>query len=213
MRTKSILSRMLLMTCLCLIGSTLLAQETPQSLSKKLQGQFLGAPGVSLAFDLENEGRISITADMHNGHIRIESPTMLIISDGHTIWNYQKKDDRVTIDNVTPTSAFHDPGSLFRFADNYMAAIANVAGTEHYILELTPLPALESLLKSAGDIQKITLALQIKKQRIVITNATAVSSKGTTNAEKLTIKTLANTHDQDFIFKPKSSTKIIDLRE
>src|ERR1019366_2362251 len=123
------LPRFFLLFCLAFIFHlssfipTLRAQETPLSLAKKLQAQFLNSPGVSLAFDLANEGRVTITDDMPNGHIRIESPSMLIISDGHTIWNYQKREDRVTIDNVTPTSAFHDPGSLFRFADNYAAII------------------------------------------------------------------------------------------
>jgi outer membrane lipoprotein-sorting protein len=213
MKSISVFRQILLTMFLCLISANLLAQETAQSLAKKLQAQYLNSPAVSLGFDLAGEGRVTITADTRSGHIRIESPSMLIISDGHTIWNYQKKDDRVTIDNVTPTSAFHDPGSLFRFFDNYTAAITSTNGAGHYTLELTPSPALQPLLKSAGEIQKITLALQIKKQHIVITSATSVSSKGTTNAEKLTIKTLAKIHEQDFIFKPKPSTKVIDLRE
>jgi outer membrane lipoprotein-sorting protein len=203
----------LLLSCMTLAISAASAQETTQSLAKKLQAQYLNSPAVSLAFDLANEGRVTISADMHNGHISIESPSMLIISDGHTIWSYQKREDRVTIDNVAPTSAFHDPGSLFRFADNYTSAITNASGAGHYTLELTPLPALQPLLKSAGEIQKIMLALQLKKQYFRITSATATSSKGTTKAEKLTIKTLPKIHEQDFIFKPKSTTKIIDLRE
>jgi hypothetical protein len=203
-----------LLCCVIFAFSALSAQETAQSLAKKLQEQFLNAPGVLLAFDLANEGRVTITADMHNGHIRIESPSMLIISDGHSIWNYQKREDRVTIDNVTPTSAFHDPGSLFHFADNYTAKInSRIDGAAQYLLVLTPKPALQSLLKSAGEIQNIILGLRIKEQNEEIIYASATSSKGTTNAEKLTIKTLAKIHEPDFIFKQKSSTKVIDLRE
>jgi outer membrane lipoprotein-sorting protein len=194
--------------------SPLSAQETAPSLAKKLQEQFLNAPGVSLAFDLANEGRVTISSDLHSGRIRIESPSMLLISDGHTVWNYQKREDRVTIDNVTPTSAFHDPGSLFRFADNYTAKInSRIDGAAQYPLELTPKPALQSLLKSAGEIQNITLGLRIKKQNVEIIYASATSSKGTTFAEKLSIKTLRQIRTSDFIFKPKPSTKVIDLRE
>ncbi len=189
------------------------AQETAPSLAKKLQEQFLSAPGVSLAFDLENEGRVTITADLHDGHVRIESPSMLIISDRHTIWNYQKREDRVTIDNVSASSVFKDPTSLFRFSDNYTAEIARTDGAAQYPLELTPKPALQSLLKSAGEIQNITLGLRIKKQNVEIIYASATSSKGTARAEKLAIKTLRQIRAQDFIFKPKPSTKVIDLRE
>jgi outer membrane lipoprotein-sorting protein len=189
------------------------AQETAPTLAKKLQEQFLNAPGVSLAFDLGNEGHVTITADVHGGSVRIESPSMLIISDGHTVWNYQKREDRVTIDNVTASSAFKDPASLFRFADNYTAKIARTDGAAQYPLELTPKPALQSLLKSAGEIQNITLGLRIKKQKVEIIYASASSSKGTTQAEKLIVKTLGHIRAQDFIFTPKPSTKVIDLRE
>jgi hypothetical protein len=198
---------------MAVVVSPLSAQETAQSLAKKLQEQFLNAPGVSLAFDLANEGRVTISSDLHSGRIRIESPSMLIISDSHTVWNYQKTDNRVTIDNVTASSAFKDPASLFRFADNYTAITTKWDGTARCTLELTPLPVLQSLLKSAGEIQKITLELHIKKQGVEIASASATSSKGTTRAEKLTIKTLHQIHAQDFIFKSKTSTKVIDLRE
>ena len=123
-----ILRRLFILVAACLASMMLHAQETPQSLAKKLQEQFINAPEVSLAFDLANEGRVTISADIHSGRIRIESPSTLIISDGHTVWNYQKTDDRVTIDNVTASSAFKDPASLFRFADNYTASITKWDG-------------------------------------------------------------------------------------
>ncbi len=208
-----ILRRLFILVAACLVTMMLHAQETPQSLAKKLQEQFLNAPEVSLAFDLENEGRVTIWADAIHGNIRIESPSMLIISDGHTVWNYQKHDDRVTIDNVANSSAFKDPASLFRFADNYTASITTWDGTSRCTLELTPNAVLQALLKSAGEIQKITLSLRISKQKVEITRASAASSKGTTRAEKLTIKTLRKIQQSDFIFKPKASTKVIDLRE
>ena len=192
---------------------TLRARETPESLAKKLQEQFLAAQGVSLAFDLADEGRITIETDLHTGRIRIESPAMLILSDGHTVWNYQKREDRVTIDNTNANSAFKDPASLFRFADNYTARITKWDGTMLCTLELSPLPKLLSLLKAAGEIQNLSLELQIKKQGLKIMSATATSSKGAARAEKLTINTVHHVRDEDFVFKPRPSTKVIDLRE
>ncbi len=195
-----------------LAGATSFAQETAPSLVKQLQEQFLSAPEVSLAFDLANEGRVTITADLHTGHIRIESPSMLIISDAHTVWNYQKREDRVTIDNVTVGSAFKDPASLFRFADDYTANVTTWNSKMQCMLELTPKPALQPLLKAAGALQTITLELRTGKE-VKIESASATSANGTTRAEKLSIKTLPKIHEQDFIFKPKPSTKVIDLRE
>ena len=186
---------------------------SPHSLAQKLQAEFLSAPGVAFSFDLKNEGRIRITADLRGGHIRLESPKLLIISDGKTVWSYDKPANRLTIDNVTAGSAFHDPASLFRFADNYSDSIAAWNGKTRYTLVLTPVPALQSLLHSAGEMQSLRLELEARGSRIHIIKASAVSSHGTAQIEHLEIKTLARIRPSDFIFTPKASTKVIDLRE
>ncbi|HZK76572.1 MAG TPA: hypothetical protein VFD13_06660, partial [Candidatus Kapabacteria bacterium] len=73
---------MLLSTSFILHPSPLIL--SPQSLAQKLQSQFLSAPAVALSFDLKNEGHIRITADLQSGHFRLESPSLLILSDGKT---------------------------------------------------------------------------------------------------------------------------------
>jgi outer membrane lipoprotein-sorting protein len=186
---------------------------SPQTLAEKLQSQFLSAPGVSLSFDLKNEGHVRIAANLKGGQIRLESPSLLIISDGKTIWNYDKSADRETIDNVTAASEFHDPASLFRFADNYIASIAKWDGKNRYTLVLAPAQALQSLWKSAGEMQSIRLDLEVRGSRVTIRNASATSSRGTTQIGHLQIKTLSRILPSDFIFSPKASTKVIDLRE
>jgi outer membrane lipoprotein-sorting protein len=186
---------------------------SPQALAQKLQAQFLSAPAVTLSFDLKNEGHIRITTDLKDGHIRLESPAILIISDGKTVWNYDKVSDRVTIDNVTARSEFHDPASLFRFADNYTASIAKWDGKNRYTLVLLPGPVLQSLLKSAGEMQSLRIDLELRGNRVRIRNASATSSRGSIQVQHLQIKSLARIQPSDFIFSPKSSTKVIDLRE
>jgi len=186
---------------------------SPQSLAQKLQSQFLSAPAVSLSFDLKNAGHILITADLKGGHIRLESPSLLIISDGKTVWNYDKTADRETIDNVTAGSEFHDPASLFRFADNYTASIAASNGKTRYTLVLTPSQTLQSLLKSAGEMESLQLDLELHGNHVMITKASATSSRGTTQIEHLQIKTLKQVLSSEFIFTPTATTKVIDLRE
>ncbi|MFI5201856.1 MAG: outer membrane lipoprotein carrier protein LolA, partial [Candidatus Kapaibacterium sp.] len=188
-------------------------QETAQSLAQKLQSQFLNAPAVLLSFDLKSQGRIRVTADLRGGHIRLESPSLLIISDGKTVWNYDKSADRETIDNVTAGSEFHDPASLFRFADNYTAQIAASNRKTRYTLVLTPSQALQSLLKSAGEMQSLRLDLELHGSRVNILKASATSSRGTTQIKHLQIKTLRHVPSSEFIFTPKATTKVIDLRE
>src|SRR2546430_14295838 len=95
------------------------AQETASSLAKKLEDQFLKAPAISAQFDLNNEGRVKVTADVRNNKIRIENSHSLLISNGKTIWNYGKQANRVTIDAIAANSPLKDPAGLFRFSSNY----------------------------------------------------------------------------------------------
>ncbi|HZK76523.1 MAG TPA: hypothetical protein VFD13_06405, partial [Candidatus Kapabacteria bacterium] len=110
-------------------------------------------------------------------------------------------------------SEFHDPAGLFRFADNYTASIAKWDGKNRYTLVLTPGPALQSLLKSAGEMQSLQLGLELHGTHVTITKASATSSHGTTEIKHLQIKTLKQVAPSEFIFTPKASTKVIDLRE
>lgn len=187
--------------------------ETPQSLAEKLQAEFLASPAVSLSFNLKNQGRIRILADLQEGRLRMESPKLLIISDGKTVWNYDKTADRVTIDNVSTGSQFRSPASLFRFAENYTAALDHSTGNGHYTLVLTPLSALRSITHSAGELQSIRLNVTVHGTHVTILGASAISSGGSTEAEHLELKMLSTIHPSDFIFAPKVSTKVVDLRE
>ena len=189
------------------------AKETPHSLAEKLQAEFLSAPAVSFNFDLGSEGHVRVLADIRGGRIRMESPTLLIISDGRTVWNYDNVADRVTIDNVTERSEFHDPTSLFRFADNYSASIVRASGNR-YTLVLTPLKALQALLHNAGGMQSIRMdVIVVEGGHVKIVNAAATSTRGTQAVQHLEIKLLPSVNAADFTFTPKASTKVVDLRE
>ncbi|HEY3876649.1 MAG TPA: hypothetical protein VGM92_14325 [Candidatus Kapabacteria bacterium] len=189
-----------------------IAQENAYSLAKKLQEQFLSAPAVSFSFNLPEEGRITILDDVHGGHVRLESAKLTIVSDGKTIWNYDKSTNREMIDNVASGSAFRDASSLFRFADNYTARITAQHGS-HYTLELSPNALLQSLFGATGHMQTLTLELQMRKNTLRVVSASAQSKQGTTKAERLSISTLKTVPANQFsIHLPKSAT-VTDLRE
>ncbi len=202
----------LALLALLFVPSYAKAKETPHTLAQKLQEQFLSAPGVELSFDLKHQGHIQFTADLRGGHVRLESPSLLIISDGKTVWSYDKKADQVTIDDVTASSDFHDPASMFRFADNYTPNILSESGAR-YTLELTPAKQLQSLLHAAGEMQSLRLDLVVHGPQVRILSAAASSSRGTAEVRNLKITTLTHSSPSDFVFQPKASTKMIDLRE
>jgi outer membrane lipoprotein-sorting protein len=194
------------------VTSRSFAQESAQSLTRKLEQQFLAAPAISAKFSLSGQGTITVTADMKNNKLRIENAQALLISDGKTIWNYDKHANRVTIDGIAKNSALKDPASLFRFSSNYTAALVKSKGTA-YTLELTPSNQLQSLLKAAGELQHIILDVKATKKNVTIVKASASSSNGNAQVSGLKITTLKSARASDFIFKGNNATKVIDLRE
>jgi outer membrane lipoprotein-sorting protein len=194
------------------ITSASFAQETAASLARRLEDQFLHAPALSARFNLMGQGAITISADVRNNKLRIENGQMLLISDGKTIWNYDKHANRVTIDAIAANSPLKDPASLFRFSTNYTARIVASHGTA-YTVELTPTNQLQSLMKAAGELQHITLDLKSSSKEVKIVKANASSSHGNATVTGLKISTLKSARASDFVFKGNSTTKVVDLRE
>ncbi len=190
------------------------AQDTMPAnvLAQRIEKKLLASPAVSMQFDLLGEGKVTLTADTKNHRVRIESPSMLVISDGEKIWNYQKQTERVTIDAVSASSPFKEPSSIFQFSKNYGASIVKHNG-EQYQLELKPNVHLQSLLKSAGDIQAIVLDVKAHDKDITIQKATATSAKGEIRTNTLTIKSLKSVRASDFVLKMTNKMKVLDLRE
>jgi hypothetical protein len=198
---------------LLLCASTGFAQESALSLAKRAEALLFASPAVAMKFSLPNEGDITATVDLIGKHIRIESKSTLMVSDGSTVQNLSKNTKRLTIDNVAKTSSpFADPASLFRFAENYSASIVRHAGSS-YTLELTPNKSLAPLMKAAGDAQKLSLTLTASSKRVKIVEASVISSKGATRAGKLTITSLKRVKPEQFAIKPAKDIQIIDLRE
>jgi outer membrane lipoprotein-sorting protein len=205
--------RLAFVVCIVLAPATnMFAQETAASLTKRLEDQLLSSAAVSMKFTIATEGPVSVTANLRDKKIRMESPSMLIISDGTTIWNYQKHADRVTIDNVSGmNSPFRDPQSVFKFSENYTTRILS-ANDPNYRMEFTPNAQLSSFMQSAGDMQRLILDLNVRGKNITIMKAAVSSSRGTSQTSALTIKPLKSVRAADFVFAPKSNTKVLDLR-
>lgn len=197
-----------------LLSSTCFAQETAASLAEKIQHPLIGSAGISMQFELAKVGKINLIIDCKGDQIRIESPSMLIISNGKTISNYDKNADRVTIDNIGSNSPFFHPSDLFFFSKNYSSKIISSKG-DNYTLEFTPNTSIAETLKAAGGIEKLELTVTSTKAGVKILKATATSASGQAAVTGLSIKPLNLNYllKYNFNFKPKSSTKVIDLRE
>src|SRR5690242_5045523 len=76
-------------------------QATGDDLAKALESQLLSGSAVQMKFAIKGVGNVTMTADVSSNKVRVETSTLTIVSDGSTVWNYNKSSHQVTIDNVT----------------------------------------------------------------------------------------------------------------
>jgi outer membrane lipoprotein-sorting protein len=188
------------------------AEESASSLATKLEAQILSSPEVMMSFTSPSQGKITVKADLKGKRVRLETPTMLLISDGKTIWNINKKTDRVTIDAVSEHSAFRDPTSLFRFSNNYLAQLASHNGAT-YTIDLIPGKDIAALFAQAGSDQRLRVSLKPVGKTVKIVSAKAISSTGQSSTGPVTLTQIKRTKASDFEFQRTAAMKIIDLRE
>lgn len=188
------------------------AEESAQSLAKRLQAQILGSSEVVMTFTSPSEGKVTVKADLSGKHIRLESPRMLIISDGKTIWNINKKANSATIDVVSSQSAFRDPAALFKFSENYLAQLVSHASSK-YVVDLIPSAAVSGLFKQSGSDQHLRVTLKATPKSLKVVSAKAMSATGQSSTGPVSITQLKSTKASDFEFHRAPAMKVIDLRE
>lgn len=189
------------------------AQAGAGEIVSRLEQQLLSNAAIKMQFSLKTGDRVSIVADTKRPRVRIDSKALTIVSDGSTVWNYRKDQKQLTIDNLSNSkaSALRSPQDLFKFAENYTTKLLSTNGKE-YVLELTPKGALLDLLKTAGNITKLTLTVQDKGKSLMIKKASVEGSTGTTEAGGVTIQG-QKLQESTFHFATPQGAKIIDLRE
>ena len=188
--------------------------ESASALAQRLERQLFRSSGLQMRFDLAGEGKITIRADLKGKRVRIETPKLLVISDGHTIWNITKRPKQVTIDNVSGSSPFRDPSSLFRFAEDYAAtSVVSVGAIYQVSLALRPKESIRGLMKAAGDIREIRLDLTHQGSELFIRRAAVIGAGGAANGTDLHLTSLRAVRDEDFRFTPTKAMKVVDLRE
>ena len=190
------------------------ATVNAQQLAKLLEQQMLAGSAVSMKFKIKGGDQVSVTADMNSKKVRIESNSMTIVSDGQTVWNYQKKNNQVTIDALGNGrgSALSNPRDLFLFATHYTPSLVSSKGNNH-VLALVPNQKVQSILQSAGGVNKLTFTLGLAKEKVTIKSATAESKGQNIETGGLTVKSLKSVKASEFTFATPKGAKVIDLRE
>lgn len=179
-----------------------------------LEQQVLSGEGVSMKFKIKDGEHVTLVADVRSKKVRIETASMTIVSDGQTVYNYQKRNNQLTIDALGKgrASALSNPKELFLFATNYSAKLVSSKG-KGYVLALTPNDRVQAALQAAGGISEITFKLNVANQKLNIRSAMAASNGKNVETGALTVKSLKTIQPNQFTFDAPKGAKVIDLRE
>jgi outer membrane lipoprotein-sorting protein len=184
-------------------------QLSAQDLAKMLEAQVLSGEGVSMKFKIKGgreraDENVTVVADVKTKKVRIETGSMTIVSDGQTVYNYQKRNNQLTIDALGK--------GLFLFATNYTAKLVS-AKNGNYVLALTPNANVQNALTAAGGISQITFNLGVAKDKLNIKSASASSNGQNVETGALTVKSLKTMPASQFAFSAPKGARVIDLRE
>jgi len=178
----------------------LFATVTPaQDGLKKIQNKYSSLNDFSVSFKQSGTGNSSGKVTFKKGNkLRIEMNNLTIVSDGTTVWSYNRRDDKVIISKFDE----EDPSvlSFNRFVFDYPAA-----ATVSYVGNTVVLTG-----KPSADFKKAVLTPD-SNNLLTKVELTDKSNK-TTVFEFSNYKTNAGVGDSQFTFNPGQGTTIVDLR-
>ncbi|MDE2834313.1 MAG: outer membrane lipoprotein carrier protein LolA [Bacteroidota bacterium] len=154
--------------------------------------------------DLVYTGQIQLLDDQY----RVENDTELIIGRGPETWIYRPADSQILISRAMEDELAFAPGHLFaNYQKNFSADALwsqMIGGSEHYVLELIPLPD-NSPLRAAS--------LWIRKSDGIITRIETAGHNDTLMTIRLTDVVLSPAIASDtFIMPTPAGIEVIDLR-
>jgi chaperone LolA len=190
---------------LIILTSNLIAQSNGEKVLKSLQNKFESINDLTVDVIQKSGGKEVLSGKLSfrkENKFSLDLKNNLIVSDGETIWNYNKKDNKViinTVDESTP-SFF----SFNTFVYDYPAK-CNVTTEENgKILLFTP--------KSNSDLNFNKARLRVNNKDLVDKVILEGSDAGQIEVDFSNYKLNQNLSDSKFQFTPPEGSSIIDLR-
>lgn len=189
-----------------LLTNVLHANHTKESLFKELTTKYGNIKSISASFNNEERGLNGILIAAKGNKYKLTTSQMDLVSNGSTIWNYQKSENKVIINNM---NSFDTRSSLdvifFRFIQDYkpVSISKNDFG---YTLELEN----KSKKSDYNLVDKLLLwidgkTLDIFKLQLI--SETTVETWGVVN-----LKINPKTTNKTFSFTIPKDAEVIDLR-
>ena len=189
-----------------LLTASAFAQSSADKLLKALQDKFKSAKNVSADFVQATNGKVTLTGKFFyekENKLRLEFKNLLLVTDGKTSWNYNKRENKVIISSYNPD----DPSyfSLKQIIEGYPSkcdvSLENDNGSN--VLVLTPnKPGLN--FKTA----KIWINSESLISKIILTDQNDALIQVSFSNYKIN-SSISKTF---FTFTPPKGSKVIDLR-
>jgi chaperone LolA len=205
MINRSILISVVICTAFTL---SLLAQDLSHEVLDSVQKKYRTISNLSADFKQSNNGKTSLSGKIYysrGNKLRLELKNSTIISDGTTIWNYNKSQNKVVINNVSGS----DPSSftIDKFLFDYPSKSIVTLEKENDRNVLVIVPQEEKKLNFKKT--KILVSQDYLIIQVNIENLTGTI----TNFQLSNYKLNQNLPDSRFSFSPPEGTNIIDLRK
>ncbi len=195
-----------IISLIILFFATTTFSQNAEAVLKSLQNKFNSINSLSVNVTQKANSKSALTGKMYfkkENNIRVEFPNQLIVSDGKTSWNYNKKDKKVII------SDYDDTGSgllsinylVYQYPSECNLSLSSEGGKQ--VLILTP----KSKRNNFGEVK-----LFINKDDLI--DKIITSNQGAGSIEILFSNYSLNPSisDSQFSFTPPEGTSIVDLR-
>ena len=182
------------------------AQENGTSLLSRLQTKFDSTKDITADFAEKINGRSNLTGKLYykqGNKLRLELKEMLIVSDGVTNWNYNKKQNKVVIsgyDSSNPSVL-----SLKELIDEYpdKCTVSEIYEDGNEILALKP---------KAQGMGFTDVKLWVNAESLIDRAVIQQAAGNTIEIDFSGYKLNRNLSDSKFKFIPPKGSSIIDLR-
>ncbi len=197
---KAVFIIFLVFLCVSVFG-----QENTDELLKSVRSKYDSFNTLSVIFTKFTGTKEDISGILYmkkENKLRIELKNNTIITDGKTFWNYNKKENKVIINNYDPSEPTEF--SLHSFIDDYPSKCNVSSGEEGNYRTLTLVP------KTSG--------LNFKSAKLFINDSSLVEKIEVDDNYGNSIITLSgyklnpDLSDSEFTFSPPKGIKVIDLR-
>jgi outer membrane lipoprotein-sorting protein len=186
--------------------SFIIAQENASVLLKNIQDKFNSITDLSAQINQSVNDKVNLKGKVFykkENHLRFEFENALIISDGETSWNYNKKQDKVIITD------FDTEGNkilsirelIFEYPENCKMNAFESESSK--VLELIPLEDTFSFK---------SVKLFIDSEYLITKVLVDDPATGNIQLELSTYKINQNLPDSYFQFSPTEGSQVIDLR-